>query len=542
MSPRKETGVEPKAVVDQEGSQGGGVITRRDLVRAGVGTAAGAAVSGGLLSRALEAMAAPAVPGAGPYGPLGSPDGNGVRLPEGFTSRLIARAGQPIGPRPYTFHTLPDGMGTYRTKDGGFILVSNSEAPDLPPIWTIGTAAIRFDRDFEVTDAYPILEGTSINCAGGTTPWNTWLSCEEFDRGQVFECDPFGEKEAIVHPAMGVFKHEASVIDPVGRQAFLTEDLGDGCFYRFVPDRYPDLSKGRLEVAVVDSDGKVEWVEVPDPEYTGSVPTRKQVPEATTFKRGEGAWYDDGVVYFATTQDDRVYAYHCASEVLEVLYDGVALGEEAPLHDTDNVTVSPVSGDLYVAEDAGEHQICIISTEGQAAPFLQLPGPEHASSELTGPVFDPTGNRLYFSSQRATGGGIVFEISGPFRRTRGEPVFDTAAPVTRIRTLGKPGLRGLIKSGQGFAISVSDLSYPVEAEARLVTKLKRAAGKGAGEVTLARVPLRFERPGEKVVRLTPAGRYGSRLRRLRGVRARLVVETTDLKGNRSATVKQVRFD
>ena len=541
MNERREDLLEPGTGIEE--SVEGGEITRRDLMRAGVGTAAGVAVSGGMLSRALEAMAAPAVPGAGPYGPLGTPDENGMRLPDGFTSRVIARTGQPIGPKPYTFHTLPDGMGTYRTSDEGFILVSNSEAPDLPDLsWTIGTAAIRFDRDFEVTDAYPILERTSINCAGGVTPWNTWLSCEEFERGRVFECDPYGREPAVAHPAMGVFKHEASVIDPVGRQAFLTEDLGDGCFYRFVPDRYPDLSKGRLEVAIVDPDGRVAWLEVPDPEFKGSVPTRKQVPGATQFKRGEGAWYDDGVVYFATTQDDRVYAYHCASETLEVLYDGVALGDEAPLHDTDNVTVSPVSGDLYVAEDAGDLQICIISTEGQAAPFLQLPGPNHASSELTGPVFDPTGNRLYFASQRAVGGGVIFEVSGPFRRTRGEPVFDTKAPVARIRTLGKPGLRTLIRSGQGFGISISDRSWPVEAEVRLVTTLRRTSGRGSGEVTLARAAVRFDGPAEKVVRLKPASRYGPRLKRLSGIRARLVVETVDFGRNRSVSTRQVRFD
>lgn len=536
--------MEPETVTgeDRLTDEDEGVITRRDLVRVGVGSAAGAAVAGGLLSRALEAMAAPAVPGTGPYGPLGSPDANGVRLPAGFTSREIARTGREIGPRPYKFHALPDGMGTYRTKDGGFILVSNSEAPNVPGIAEIGTAAIRFDDQFEVTDAYPILTGTGINCAGGVTPWDTWLSCEEFNRGQVFECDPYGVKPQVAHPAMGVFQHEAAVIDPIGRQAFLTEDLGDGCFYRFVPTRYPDLSKGRLDVAIVGPDGKVEWAPVPDPLFTGLTPTRNQVPDATRFRRGEGAWYDEGVVYFATTQDDRVYAYHCASEVLEVLYDGVALGEDAPLHDTDNVTVSPVSGDLYVAEDAGEHQICIISTEGEAAAFLQLPGSDHQFSELTGPVFDPTGNRLYFASQRAVGGGVIYEISGPFRRSRGEPVFDTRGPSARVRTLGKPSLKGLLRSGQGFGISVSDVSYPVEVEIRLVTRLKRTSGRGAGEVTLGRSTARFDRPGEKTIRVKPSGKYGSRLRRLRGIRARLIVEATDLKGNRSVTVKPVRFD
>ena len=90
--------MEPETVTGEDRPTDEGVITRRDLVRVGVGSAAGAAVAGGLLSRALEAMAAPAVPGAGPYGPLGSPDSNGIRLPVGFTSREIARTGRDIGP------------------------------------------------------------------------------------------------------------------------------------------------------------------------------------------------------------------------------------------------------------------------------------------------------------------------------------------------------------------------------------------------------------------------------------------------------------
>ena len=522
--------------------QAGG-LTRRSLLKAAAGTAAGLAVSGGLLSRGLEAMAAPAVIGPGPYGPLGSPDENGVRLPDGFSSRVIARTGTPIGPRPYNFHALPDGMGTYPTDDGGFILVSNSEAPYLPGAAEIGVGAIRFDSEFRVTDAYPILERTSINCAGGVTPWNTWLSCEEFPRGQVFECDPFGKKSAVAHPAMGIFKHEASVIDPVGRKAFLTEDESDGCFYRFVPDRYPDLSKGRLEVAIVDSvTGKIEWERVPDPLFKGSVPTRRQIAAATKFRRGEGAWYDEGVVYFATTQDDRVYAYDCETEVLEVLYDGKALGEDAPLNDTDNVTVSPVSGDLYVAEDAGQHQICLISTEGEAAAFLQLPGIEHRTSELTGPVFDPAGNRLYFASQRAAGGGMVFEVEGPFRRTRNEPVFDTKPPGIRVGTLGKPGLRGLVRRGQGFSISIKDDTPPVEVEVKLVARLRRKSGRGTADVTLARRIVRFDREGKKTVRLQPKKGFRRALLRTRRLRARVIVTATDFKRNRTRTVKKVRFD
>ncbi len=525
-------------MADERTRQG---LTRRDAFRIGAAGAGGAVLAGGLFGSALESMAAPAVVGPGPYGPLNPPDSNGVMLPDGFSSRLIARTGEAVGPGGYTFHGLPDGMGTYRTDDGGFILVSNSELPNAVPIWEIGTAAIRFDRKFRITDAYPILEGTSLNCAGGVTPWGTWLSCEEFEQGRVFECDPWGKKPSQARPAMGVFKHEAAVIDPVGRYAFLTEDLGDGCFYRFRPDSYPDLSGGKLDVAVVDVDGKVTWVELPDPQFTGAVPTRQQVPGATTFRRGEGAWYDEGMVYFATTQDDRVYAYNCAEEELEVLYDGVALGDEAPLHDTDNVTVSPVSGDLYVCEDADDLQVCLISTEGEAAAFLQLPGPEHANSELTGPVFDPTGHRFYVASQRAAGGGVIFEISGPFRRNRPEPFPDESGPKVKVRVLGKPSLRGLVRSGQSFRISVSDESPPVELDIRLVTRLKRAAGKGSRQVTIARKKTRMGGSASRRIRVRPGRNFRSRLRKRDVAQARLIVVATDEAGNRRKTVKPVRF-
>ena len=161
--------------VDKDETDG---LTRRDALRVGAGAAGSLAFFGGLLGPALSTMAAPAVPGDGPYGPLNPPDANGMMLPEGFTSKVIARTGTNIGPRNYEFHGLPDGMGTYRTKDGGFILVSNSEYPYIKDVWEIGTAAIRFDRNFRVTDAYPILKDTWVNCAGGVTPWGTWLSCE----------------------------------------------------------------------------------------------------------------------------------------------------------------------------------------------------------------------------------------------------------------------------------------------------------------------------------------------------------------------------
>lgn len=343
-------------------------------------------------------------------GPLGDPDENGVRLAAGFTSRVVARSGQLVPGTDYEWHPMPDGGATFITEDEGWIYVSNSEMPIVG-----GVGALRFDASGEVIDAYPLLERTQINCAGGLTPWHTWLSCEEIGNGRVYECDPWGETPSVVRPALGVFRHEAAAVDPVNWHLYLTEDEGDGRFYRFRPDGmnrngFPELGSGTLEVAQVDGSGAVSWLPVPDPLYEGETPTRLQVPESTAFDGGEGIWYHEGVVYFATKGSTRIWAYEIEAAQISVLYDGEAISDP-PLRGVDNVTVS-CCGDVLVAEDGGSMQVVAILPSGEAKPIMQIVGQD--SSEVTGPAFDPSGTRLYFSSQRGDGQGITYEIEGPF--------------------------------------------------------------------------------------------------------------------------------
>ncbi|MGY6217219.1 alkaline phosphatase PhoX [Methylolobus aquaticus] len=377
-----------------------------------------------------EALAVPVVLGEGVYGPLGPADRFGVRLPAGFSARLIGFTGDWVPGTNFEWVGEPDGAATFAMADGGWIYVANSEVNGTGG----GAAAIRFDADGEIVDAYRILGGTKWNCSGGATPWGTWLSGEEFRNGHVWECDPTRAGQGVQRPLLGEFPHEAAVVDPLTGYVYLTEDDGNGRLYRFRPTTFGDLTMGTLEAAKLNAAGdKVSWVQV-----THLRPERSR--RTTAFNRGEGAWFSNGYLYFTTTGDDKVWALEATTDKIEVIYDAAVLGDAAPLRDPDCITVHRTSGDIFVGEDADDLQLVLLADGGRnrvAAPFLQLvghgggetgsPGQDgdvvtssswKPESEITGLAFSPDGTRLYCTSQRGTDGvrGMTFEITGPFRQ------------------------------------------------------------------------------------------------------------------------------
>lgn len=410
------------------------VISRRRLLRnsARAAGAVGLATAAGWISPKL---ANAAMGGADDFGPLQPADANGLMLPAGFTSRVVATTGTTVGGTSHTWHAAPDGGATFATVDGGWIYVSNSELDTGAG----GVGAIRFAADGTITHSYSILSGTTRNCAGGPTPWDTWLSCEEFEGGRVYECDPYAPgSQGTLMPALGTFEHEAVAIDPVGQHAYLTEDRPDGLLYRMTPTTYPDLSSGTMEVAEIldpQAQGPIQqgevrplaWHAIVEPNPAGGgiaspshLPvaeraTRYQAPSATGFDGGEGCWIHERNVFFSTKGDHRVWRIDAASNEIELVYE-LASSSMPELEDPDNVFAGP-NGDVYVAEDAGNLQIVALTPSGNVVPVMQLTGV--TGTEITGPALDPSGTRLYFSSQRNP--GRTYEVTGPLLGAPGVP-------------------------------------------------------------------------------------------------------------------------
>lgn len=373
-------------------------------------------------------------------GPLGEPDLiEGIAVPEGFSVRAVARHGLPpaVGSL-YPWHAFPDGGACFTRENGGWIYTSNSEIPGIG-----GVGALVFDPDGTIVSAYPILTNTSTNCAGGSTPWNTWLSCEEIDTGLTWETDPYGVVGGVAKPSLGTFKHEAAAVDLRNKVVYQTEDTGDGRFYRWVAEASDwsessqrlALENGRLQVMNIEGfeDGgypedvadirqlrRVTWVDVVSPdqpqvEVRAALSGAGESVPGTRFRGGEGLWFYElpeevqsvppggskptrGIAFFTTKSDNRVFAYDVENDLIELIFDNEQISPA--FNDVDNLTVSP-AGDVLVAEDLTESgraiRIMVVIPNEPAKTLVEV---RHEGSEICGPAFSPDGSRLYFSSQR----------------------------------------------------------------------------------------------------------------------------------------------
>lgn len=385
-------------------------------------------------------------------GPLRPADANGVRTAAGFSTRVVAVSNMPPAPGAAPWHIFNDGGGVVPRDNGGWIYCSNSEVPGVGtlgfqvpqlaplanPIESLvpglgGASALVFRPDGTVEGSYRILQNTTFNCAGVITPWKTWLSCEEIPTGLVWECDPLGIRAARPLPALGQFSHEAVAIDSVRRVFYMTEDMPDGRFYRWVPSAsdWPagapraNMNQGLLQILKVEGNvanalkGPVRytWVNAANPNAPQS---DNRLADTTVFDGGEGVWYQNDRVFFATKGDNRLWMLNTSNQTIEVVYDlATAKAPNNQLSGVDNITMTPF-GEVLVAEDGGDMQVVVVYPDGAQVPLLQIVGQDQ--SEIAGIAFSPDGRRMYFTSNRSApsplggfgpGLGMLYELMIP---------------------------------------------------------------------------------------------------------------------------------
>ncbi|HZH59130.1 MAG TPA: alkaline phosphatase PhoX [Metabacillus sp.] len=438
-------------------------MNRRDFLKVGgMSTVALSLGATGVFSIANAnksfAAAGTATSGFGGYGPLVK-DPNGILdLPQGFHYKIISREGESLSdgrPVPAMF----DGMAAFSGPHNSTILVRNHELSENSkyPVEgknpydknkTGGTTTLLVTPEREVIKEYVSSSGTIRNCAGGATPWGTWLTCEETmnqGHGYVFEVDPNDpENELSKTPIrdMGAFSHEATAIDPATGYVYLTEDASKSFLYRFIPNDTSQkpgaLQKGgKLQAAAIEEVGRTNASGFNPGQKFGivwkDVDSEKPTLEAEQkgciiFSRLEGAYFAGGVFWFddtsaGTSRKGRVYRYIPATNTLELFYES---SDANNLESPDNICITPW-GDLWIAEDGNASDRMIgLTPEGEVYVFAEnrLNG-----SELAGPTFSPDGNTFFVNCQSP---GITFAIWGPFARRNSarQRLMGHAAPPT----------------------------------------------------------------------------------------------------------------
>lgn len=470
--------------------------SRRDFLRLAAATPLGFAGLQMLMAR--RGFASPRAQDiAYGYGPL-LPDPAGLlELPEGFHYEIISRFKDPMDDG-LRVPGQPDGMAAFAGKGGRVILVRNheldmSEYPDrggfgdhnehrdlldhsafydpgppgpppAPPC-TGGTTTLVYNPAAppgeRIEAQFMSLAGTSRNCAGGPTPWGSWLTCEEAvyspdelhakPHGYVFEVPATSERklaEPVALRAMGRFLHEAVAVDPVSGVVYLTEDRNDGLLYRYIPEKPGELRAGgylqalaaldfdRLDTRGWDPDlpkipvgtrMRARWIDLDDVDPADdSLRLRGADAGAASFARGEGMWYGAlrgaPAIYFACTSGGQagkgqIWKYTPSPRegaegeaanpgVLELF---VEPNDGSLIENADNLTVAPW-GDLILCEDgSGEDYLVGVTARGEIYKFARNVA---NTSELAGAVFSPDGLTLFVNIQSL---GLTLAITGPWR-------------------------------------------------------------------------------------------------------------------------------
>jgi hypothetical protein len=450
------------------------MVTRREFT-IGLTALAFAGLTGCSLGKTKRIVA---VKNSVGFGPLMADPNKLLDLPKGFSYTIISELNKPMSDG-LAVADRADGMGCLPFDEDRVVLIRNHELkpshidkqPD--PIRTFrsedaydtyangvalpgGTTNIIYNlKTKQVEQEFVSLIGTIRNCAGGITPWNTWLSCEESvakpdgdiskQHGYIFEvpANATSTVKAVPLKTMGRFNHEAAAVDPKTGIVYLTEDRGDSLFYRFIPKAYGKLAEGgQLQALVIKSKPQfdtrnwqensialsvwldTEWIDITNPESPeDDLRIQGFDKGAALFARGEGIHWGDDELYFCCTnggqkQLGQIMRYQPSVNEGTNQEAGkpgriqlfLESEDKSLFNFGDNLVVTPF-GDLIVCEDqytdVVDNHLRGVTLEGELYNFARL----HEQTELAGACFSPDGSTMFVNVYSPT---KTLAIEGPW--------------------------------------------------------------------------------------------------------------------------------
>lgn len=349
----------------------------------------------------------------------------GLLLSTGLEAKIIARSGHYV---PYSsslrisdrssrrFHALPDLGDTFvdtrSDNHGGWVYVSNSEIRNATLRGKSGVGAIAFDKYGNVKDYRMVLTGTSVNCGGGRTPWNSWISCEEYDDGQIWEVDPLGERAAkpIAMSLDDRGFYESFAYDEAGRY-YVTEDHEYGPLRRFIPDKRQNIFEHTDPWNELHGTGSTTFLQLhPESDSSGTFDWTmdKQASKNNAFafyRNAEGIDVVGSKLYFVSKHLKTMFVLdldtgnYTAQSTRRGLFDGQP-------DQIVNILGHGIDELFYFTEDGGTHA-GVHARDATGRYYTILEGVSW-QDETTGLAFSPNLKHMYVAFQED---GLLFDIT-----------------------------------------------------------------------------------------------------------------------------------
>jgi uncharacterized protein len=365
---------------------------------------------------------------------------HGILFSQGLVMEIVAMSGAPVrftspsatsASSTINFHDNPDGAAIVplnATDGGGFVYVSNSES--LKNVGG-GAYALYFDDAGRPRGYKQLLGGTSWNCNGGLTPWNTWVSCEEYPGGHCYQTDPTGKRPAAKTKLGGSTggQFEAVAVnndDPANPVFFLTEDKSDGAVRRWRPS-----SGSTIGWDMLHGNGVLDYLEfLPNNQFQWTTSLDAARTSAYNFYRNvEGIVYRNRRLVFASKAQFQFFILDLDAKTWtrRSSVAGNTTGGGGIMNGQADQLSLHGDGVLYVAEDGGTWPGVFVEQRSQFYAFLQMYDSKYSGEDVTGVNFSPDGRMMFVCAQRQ---GLLFRV----RRIDGE-VLEGAEAVSLRRAL-----------------------------------------------------------------------------------------------------------